>query len=192
MQTKLNVVNTGIRVLEFTAMKGLGCEYRLCQEGLRTLVARRLITRQLVHAPVSDLLLLYQKRAGVRVDEFTPAMAQQLREHTKVGCFALVSEMDEVAHVGGEASALAAEAAGLDAPAGGAGSEGTGSGGEKRRHLLVCTAMWSGRETVDILVSKQACNSALIWLGASGYRATTYEQSSSAAKDQARLARSSA
>lgn len=176
VSTKLSVVNTGIRVMEHTAMKGLQCEYRLCQEGLRTLVARRLITRQLVHAPVSDLLLLYQKRAAVRADEFTPATARQLREETSVGCFALVSEMDEQALPGEEPAAAGA--------AGGAASGAEGAG-EKRRHLLVCTAMWTGRASVDILVSKQVSNSALIWLGNSGYRATSYDQSNNAAKDGA-------
>jgi len=180
VQTKLSVVNTGIRVLELSGMKGLDCEYRLCQEGLRTLVSRELITRQVVRAPVSDLLLLYQKRSAVRVDEFTPETARQLLHETKAGCFALVSEMYEAAGdaAGGPGSTPVRAHAPASAP----------PAGEKRRHLLVCSAMWSTRGAAEILVPKAESNAALIWLGSTGYRATSADQSNAASKERAAAA----
>jgi hypothetical protein len=157
--TKLAVMNTGIRLLEWTGLRDQECQYRLCQEGLLTLVQNGHITKQVVRAPVSDLLHLYQKRSGVRADELTPETYRQLLS-LRTGCFALVSEIDD-AEMSEPQPAGAAAAA-----------------GPQRKHTFVCAAMWSRKQSIDVLVPKVEANSFIVWVAdVPGVAPTRREQS---------------
>mmetsp|Transcript_7926 Transcript_7926/g.20429 ORF Transcript_7926/g.20429 Transcript_7926/m.20429 type:complete len:130 (-) Transcript_7926:205-594(-) len=112
---------------------------------------------------------------------YGPRAPPPLRQQTRCGCFAMVSEMDE---------AVEANTEGCATSEGGAASSSVDPGAESavRRHLLMCAAMWSRKGTVDVLISKAEANSALIWLGNTGYLATKYEDSAGATAATARAA----
>mmetsp|Transcript_27803 Transcript_27803/g.92970 ORF Transcript_27803/g.92970 Transcript_27803/m.92970 type:complete len:141 (-) Transcript_27803:179-601(-) len=122
-------------------------------------MGRKLIPRQIVRAPVSDLILLHQRRTRVRIDEFTPGTAAQLRSDAiQAGSIVFHTSL------------------GVDGEPRPASSAAAADGADATHELHFCAMVYRSG-IAEARVPREVSDSFLIWIGTLGLSATTFEQS---------------